>query len=370
MNGRGLDFRCKSERRALDELDRVTSRYKITQFGLTDCIINMRYWKTLFPELARRGAPYRMFFEIKFNLSREHMRVLSEAGAVWLQPGIEGLHDDILRLMNKGVTALENVQALKFAREYGVRMAWHLLVGFPDESDEWHIEMARILPRLYHLQPIQGVLNIRFDRFSAYQAHPERYGLEIEPFPACSAIYPIDETAVREIAYYFRSVVAGSSHHPDARVSPGIEALRVCEKEWTSAWNRPMPVLLCMEDKPDGIDIYDTRPCAPHRRVMLTGLDAELYRRIESVTDEHDLVEQLAEKGYSEEAVLSSLDRLDKSLLVLRLSGTALALAVPGANPSLPSRNKVPFGSVPMANAGRMVKFFHDKPRAVRSLSR
>ena len=65
-----------------------------------------------------------MFYEVKSNLRKEDVRQLREAGVVAIQPGIESLSDEVLRIMRKGVSALQNIQLLKGcagARSAGLR---------------------------------------------------------------------------------------------------------------------------------------------------------------------------------------------------------------------------------------------------------
>ena len=40
---------------------------------------------------------------------------------------------DILRLMRKGVTAIQNIQTLKWCFEHDVEASWNILYGFPGE---------------------------------------------------------------------------------------------------------------------------------------------------------------------------------------------------------------------------------------------
>ena len=131
LAGCGLTYRAKSSTRALSDFDRVTSSYRKCQFALTDSVLNMAYFHSVLPELEARGAPYSIFCEVKANLSRARMRQLRAAGIRWCQPGIEGLHEAMLRLMNKGTGTLINVQFLKYACEFGIYPIWHLLVCFP-----------------------------------------------------------------------------------------------------------------------------------------------------------------------------------------------------------------------------------------------
>ena len=76
----------------------------------------MNYMNTMLPLLAaeqEQQEPYRIFYETKANLKREHIEQLTSAGVRWIQPGIENMHDGVLKLINKGTTAWVNTQLLK-----------------------------------------------------------------------------------------------------------------------------------------------------------------------------------------------------------------------------------------------------------------
>jgi hypothetical protein len=53
-----------------------------------------------------------MFYEVKANLTREHLRLMSRAGVTLCQPGLESLSSHVLHLMRKGVRAAQNVNVL------------------------------------------------------------------------------------------------------------------------------------------------------------------------------------------------------------------------------------------------------------------
>jgi len=109
------------------------------------------YHKTLLPALAADTSTRRIFYEIKANVSRAQVAALVDAGIMWVQPGIESLHSEVLALMDKGIQGWQNVQLLKWARELGLRLSWSILWGFPGEKDDWYEDMAEWLPALAHL---------------------------------------------------------------------------------------------------------------------------------------------------------------------------------------------------------------------------
>ena len=59
-----------------------------------------------------------------------------------LQPGIETLSTEILKLMRKHTSYLTNVRFLKLARLYDIEVLWNMLIGFPDEPVEAYATWA------------------------------------------------------------------------------------------------------------------------------------------------------------------------------------------------------------------------------------
>ena len=99
-----------------------------------DNILDMRYFRDVLPQLRERQLGLTLFYETKANLTKEQVKLLRDAGVLAIQPGVESLSTHVLQLMRKGVTALQNIQLLKWCRQYGVTVAWNLLYGFPGET--------------------------------------------------------------------------------------------------------------------------------------------------------------------------------------------------------------------------------------------
>src|SRR6185369_5992400 len=97
---------------------------------------DLSYFNDFLPALAEKKLGITLFYETKANLKREQVRLLRNAGVTVIQPGIESLSDAVLKLMRKGVSALQNIQLLKWAMEMGVEPRWNILWGFPREPAE------------------------------------------------------------------------------------------------------------------------------------------------------------------------------------------------------------------------------------------
>ena len=142
LNGDSMEYRSKSAEKFLNELDQVQTKYSVGRFHITDNILDMGYFKSVIPSLEQSEKRRHFFYEIKSSLSKKQMAALKPAGISWVQPGIETLHSDVLKLMDKGVQGWRNIQLLKWARYFGIYVSWNILWGFPDENDAWHEEQA------------------------------------------------------------------------------------------------------------------------------------------------------------------------------------------------------------------------------------
>jgi ribosomal peptide maturation radical SAM protein 1 len=202
LNGRSMAYRSKSQHRAYDELVHLTARHGHEVVN-ADAILDPRYFDEFLPRLAAEGPPVTMFWQMKANLRPNWLTLLSRAGVKRIQPGIEALDSELLALMNKGCTMLQNVQLLKLAAENGLSVAWNLLYGFPGENPEVYTRTSRLIPALRHLQPPGNTGRVLADRFSPYFQRPDSFGIRIEPAPAYNFIYPFDKASVQRLAYHF-----------------------------------------------------------------------------------------------------------------------------------------------------------------------
>ena len=330
LNGSGMGYRSKSGPRVLEEIEELANRYGVGRFEVVDNILDHSHLKTIMPVLAARPEPFEFFYETKSNLKREQVELLARAGVYWIQPGIESMHDDILRLMDKGSTAMTNVQLLQHAREFGVRIIWNFLICFPGEKDEWYLEMVQWLPLIHHLQPANGMAPVRYDRFSPYHTDPERYQIAYRAARAYAQVYPLPAEDLEKLAYFFEDL--GEQPLPESRRrdTPGRMALRGALQVWRDAFWSALPPILSMAETEKGLMILDTRAVATARRHLLQGRQREL------------LLECRVPRRFAEPE--PALQELVRHKLVLELGQRYLSLPVAGNLPSLPAVWRFPGG--------------------------
>jgi ribosomal peptide maturation radical SAM protein 1 len=252
LNGTTLRFRAKSPARVLGELDQQARRYHTFRFDAVDNILEPSYLKELFPKITA-GRDYQIFYEVKANLTRAQLKVLAQAGVTQLQPGLESLSTNVLRLMDKGVRAAQNVNLLRWARYYGIAVAWNILWGFPGETADDYAAQAAAIPALYHLQPPASADRVWLERFSPMFTQPARFPMRMrEPEASYRLVYP-STMDLERIAYFFEYETEG------ALDAAAYVAVSDAVASWSKACQADPAPMLVYRSAPGFLQIYDGR---------------------------------------------------------------------------------------------------------------
>jgi ribosomal peptide maturation radical SAM protein 1 len=272
-----MEFRSWKADAVLAELERLYSRYKIPRFYAVDLILPRDYLHSLLPEIAARGHDWIFFWEVKANMRREELEVLAAAGVRWLQPGIESLDADMLRLMRKGVSPLQNIQLLKWSEELGIFCGWNMIHGLPGEQQRSHDNMVEMIPKLYHLRPPAGSGRFQLHRFSPYFENPEQFQIRwTGAHPMFKYAFPIPKDDLDELVYLHDFVGVSDGAPVDGA------ALERALKEWRKAYEQGASLRITVQ--PDGSSLIEDqrqiRPGGP--AYELSAPETELYLFLDS----------------------------------------------------------------------------------------
>jgi ribosomal peptide maturation radical SAM protein 1 len=262
LNGQGMGFREKSADKVYDELMALQTGLGAKHVVMTDNIMPHGFFTTLLPRLAAAESKLDIFYEQKANIDLAKAILLQQAGISRIQPGIEGLHTESLKLMKKGVRAKQNIALLRYARALSIDVTWNLLYGFPGEQEAWFAEVLQHLPKLGHLQPPSGMAAINLDRFSPMFNTPEKFGFtNLRPHPAYAGIFP-NHPDIAQMAYHFCADSITPTFADSALLAPFQAAL----KDWQQGWWRggTSPRLLILEMSADQYLLLDSRSLHGH----------------------------------------------------------------------------------------------------------
>lgn len=258
LNGGSMAYRAMKPELAIEQFKSLF-RYsgKVATLEAVDNILPKNYLSEVLP-FVETPSNMRIFYEVKADLSEKDIAVLAKANVKHIQPGIESLATSTLKLMKKGTTSFQNVNLLKMCAVYGIKPAWNLLVGFPGEGAEVYQRYLEIIPLLAHLEPPSGVYPVRFDRFSPYFNQAQSYGLALHPMDFYTFIYPFNEAALNDLAYYFSDRNVQADYF--VTIAKWLGKLQSAISRWQARWidsNQNLPSRL--DFKGDSDIICDSR---------------------------------------------------------------------------------------------------------------
>ena len=331
LNGLGMGFRSKSPDRALQGIDELADRYSIYQLVAVDNIMDLRYVENVFGRLAQRRLDYTFFYETKANLSHEQLKQLERGGIRHLQPGLESLSSNILKLMRKGTTAIRNVCVLKWGRYYGIHMHWNVLLGFPGETAEDYEQQAAMMRLIPHLQPPSSIGRIWLERFSPYYMQQSQFGFtNVRPEPAYAHIYP-QSVDLNRIAYFFS--------YDCAQALPMAAHKKIVDyiESWKERWRSDDPPFLVYQRGAGHLTITDGREPGGPRIHSFGEVEAMIYEHCaptaRGVAQILSSLRDVPDADVSQRRVEDALDEFKSHGLMLEESGLYLSLAMP-VNPN------------------------------------
>lgn len=318
LNGLNMAFRSKSPQRAVKEITTLWDRYsdRASNVLAVDNILDYRYINTVLPQLAQHTKRFSLFYETKANLKKQQIDAFARANIKYIQPGIESLSTHVLKVMRKGISAINNVQMLKWCQEYHLTVFWNILWGFPGESPEDYVESNEWAARLFHLLPPKAVTPIRLDRFSPLFDSAGEFGVkDIKPVRAYDHIFSALSPEERfDLAYFFEF---------DYQEKPGsgyaFDLLQTVA-QWTRTHNKAALFYF-----PTGTDcmLVDTRT---EPRIWLLDREyMELLDALDTIAIKGDLAEQLK---MDSSLLAIMLHTLDEHQWIVQEGNKVLGLAI------------------------------------------
>ncbi|MDR1979585.1 MAG: RiPP maturation radical SAM C-methyltransferase [Synergistaceae bacterium] len=284
LNGVSEAYRAKSPENVLKVLKHYHDKFGAYRFEATDNNLSMGYFDTFLPRLKEISPDgVSLFYCLKANMSRAQIKTLADAGLIVAQPGIESLSDHVLKLMNKGVSAIQNVFFLKCARQYGIYLMWYVILGSYGETQSDCDEIADLVPKITHLTPpADDCWTVQVHRFSAYWRERERYFEEIRPAGWYPCLFPEDFDLDR-LAYYF-------DVKPFAEPA-SYDGVSRAVSEWRRRWMFDEVPCLFYKEEEGRAALYDSRPEKPVK-IVLEPTEAALYRMLDDIVPKWMLMEK------------------------------------------------------------------------------
>ncbi|MGQ3685410.1 MAG: RiPP maturation radical SAM C-methyltransferase [Candidatus Loosdrechtia sp.] len=332
LNGGSIRFRSKSKDRIISELcylkEKYVINYNIPQFLMTDNILDMKYFKELLPELRKSRLNVKLFYETKANLNKEQVKMLSDAGINSIQPGIESLNTHVLRLMHKGVSAIQNIQLLKYCKQFDIFPVWAILTGLPGEKIKDYEQTVEFIYKITHLEPPGVYGRFVLQRFSPYFDNPGKHGImNIRPESGYRFIYPFEISSLLNLAYHFEFDYKEAVKPPDydKQLTKALDYWKACYAN--------NETLYTFETSPSTLLIKDTRSNAIVSQTVLESAQKDIYEYCDKIQNFSSIFSHIRERYSSYPVKARDIKDFLREMVNLNLmvneENNYLSLAIP-----------------------------------------
>ena len=187
------DYRAPKATTVVDHMERIMCQTGRTGFHFVDEALPPKLLGEVADEILRRHLTLSFWGNIRFEraYTAELCDKLADAGMVAVSGGLEVASDRLLKLMDKGVSIQQTVDACRHLRDAGIMVHTYLMYGFPTETLQETVDALETVRRMFD----EGIVQSAFWHRYAMTCHspsgqqPERYGAHrttIEPNAFCN----------------------------------------------------------------------------------------------------------------------------------------------------------------------------------------
>jgi ribosomal peptide maturation radical SAM protein 1 len=159
LNLQWSGYRSKSPLQVVSEIDNLTAKYKTLSVAFMDNLLPMKESEDIFAGLGKLGKDFSLFAEIRATTPRHILEAMQVAGTHEVQIGIEALSTRLLNKLNKGTTAIQNLEIMKHCEELGIVNVSNLILHFPGSDI---LDVEETLRNLEFAMPFRPLRFVHF----------------------------------------------------------------------------------------------------------------------------------------------------------------------------------------------------------------
>jgi hypothetical protein len=270
---------------------------------------------------------FRLFSEIRANTNREVLQCMGSAGMRQVQVGIEALSTRLLKKLNKGTTAMENIEIMRSCEIQGLpELTGNLILEFPASDEQ---DAAETLANLDFVLPFHPLKAIPFwlGYGSPVWQNPGFYGIKrVGNHPYYRHLFPA------QLLKKLRLMIQGYQGY--VRYQHGLwKPVRQKVDSWTKTYRKLHrdpgiePILSYLNGR-DFMIIRERRFGARVMTHKLKGTSRKIYLYCQSPRHISHILS--AFPGFGEEKVRPFLRMMVDKRLMFREVDRYLSLAIPG----------------------------------------
>jgi len=194
LNLQWAGYRKRNPPELVHDIDVLTERHQTLSVAFMDNVLPAKASEAVFSGLRQLDKDLKMFSEIRASTPFKTLARMHSAGMTEIQVGIEALSSKLLKKMNKGTTAIQNMEIMKNCEALGLQNVSNLIIHFPgsDETDvkETIQNLAFVMP----FRPLKPV-NFWLGLGSSVWENPTQFQIKsISNHPHYRILFPEDVT--------------------------------------------------------------------------------------------------------------------------------------------------------------------------------
>jgi ribosomal peptide maturation radical SAM protein 1 len=150
-------YRTKHPKQVISEIDDLTTTHKTLSVAFTDNLLPLKTSRDIFKQIKTLKKDIRMFGEIRATTPVRDLYEMYTAGMKEVQIGIEALSTRLLKKLNKGTTAIQNIEIMKHCEMLGIEHSSNLMMHFPDSDEEDVAETLQNVEFTFSYRPLRVV---------------------------------------------------------------------------------------------------------------------------------------------------------------------------------------------------------------------
>ena len=321
-------YRSKAPAQVVSEIDHLTAKHKVLSVAFMDNLLPARESPEIFDRIGKLNKDFRLFAEIRASTPRHLLQAMQAAGMHEVQVGIEALSTRLLKKLNKGTTAIQNLEIMKHCEEFGVANVSNLILNFPGSDDLDVQETLRSLEFALPFRPLRFV-HFWLGLGSPVWQNPRAFGLRaVFNHSNYATIFPPDVfRAMRFMIQAYR----GDLGHQRRLWQPVKKKIRAWKSAYVKIHNgQSSSPILSFRDGQDFLIIRQKRLNAEPLTHRLVGTSRGIY----IFCQEHRSLKRILRKfpGMGEDRVVPFLKMMVDKRLMFEENGKYLSLAVPVKN--------------------------------------
>ncbi|MFO7554857.1 MAG: RiPP maturation radical SAM C-methyltransferase [Desulfobacterales bacterium] len=150
-------YRTKHPMQVVSEIEQLTTKHKTLSVAFMDNLLPLKSSREVFKQIKELKMDFRLFGEIRATTPKRDLMLMKSAGMREVQIGIEALSTRLLKKLNKGTTAIQNIEIMKHCEMLGIQNSANLIVHFPGSDEDDVAETLQNLEFTYFFRPLRMV---------------------------------------------------------------------------------------------------------------------------------------------------------------------------------------------------------------------